>query len=191
MSTKTNTRLPLYLKCSYSFADVTFSLMVTLSNTYAQFFLTDIAFFPTTIVASILFFGRILDALSVPVTGGIIDRSNLKWGKFRPWLVVGSVLTLLFNVLIFKNDSFIFDIGFLIPDTVNDGIWIYFTARPLIHSLFQKDGICGFRFRMHRLPGIARQARFSPAVLCVSWFGVSPRYRCGPAQIPTAGHSGR
>ena len=101
MSNQTNTRLPVYLKASYSFADVTFSLMVTLSNTYAQFFLTDIAFFPTTIVASILFFGRILDALSVPVTGGIIERSNLRWGKFRPWLVVGSVLTLVFNVLIF------------------------------------------------------------------------------------------
>lgn len=103
MSNQTNTKLPVYLKASYSFADVTFSLMVTLSNTYAQFFLTDIAFFPTTIVASILFFGRILDAFSVPVTGGIIDRSNLKWGKFRPWLVAGSVLTLVFNVLVFIN----------------------------------------------------------------------------------------
>lgn len=103
VSNQTQTKLPVYLKGSYSFADVTFSLMVTLSNTYAQFFLTDIAFFPTTIVASILFFGRILDAFSVPVTGGIIDRSNLKWGKFRPWLVVGSVLTLVFNVLLFIN----------------------------------------------------------------------------------------
>lgn len=96
-------KLPLYLKNSYALADVTFILMVTLTNTYAQLFLTDFALFSTTTAASILFFGRILDALSVPVTGGIIQGANLKQGKYRPWLVIGAILTMLFNVLIFVN----------------------------------------------------------------------------------------
>ena len=90
-----------YIKGSYAFASLTFSLMVALSNTYAQIFLTDIAFFPTAMVASILFVGRILDALSVPVTGAIIERSNFRRGKYRPWLIVGAVLTMVFNILIF------------------------------------------------------------------------------------------
>lgn len=92
-----------YLKTSYSFADLTFSFMVTLTNTYAQIFLTDVAFFPTAIAGSILFFGRILDAISAPPIGSLIERSNLRWGKYRPWLVIGSVLTLVFNILIFIN----------------------------------------------------------------------------------------
>lgn len=100
--TKTG-KLSLYLKNSYALADVTFILMVTLTNTYAQIFLTDFALFSTTTTASILFFGRILDAASVPVTGGIIQGVNLKQGKYRPWLVIGAVLTMIFNVLIFIN----------------------------------------------------------------------------------------
>ena len=103
MTEKSKSTLTPYLKGSYAFADLTFSLMVTLTNTYAQFFLTDIAFFPTTVVASILFFGRILDAISAPPIGGLIERSNPKRGKYRPWLVLGSVLTLVFNVIIFIN----------------------------------------------------------------------------------------
>lgn len=92
-----------YLKGSYAFADLTFMLMVTLTNTYAQIFLTDIALFPTAIAGSILFFGRILDTISTPPIGVLIQKSNLKWGKYRPWLVTGSVLTLVFNILIFVN----------------------------------------------------------------------------------------
>lgn len=95
------TNLSPYLKSSYFGADLTFSLMVTLTNTYAQFFLTDLAFFPTAIVASILFFGRILDAISVPPIGILIEKSQLKWGKYRPWMAIGAVLTLIFNALIF------------------------------------------------------------------------------------------
>ena len=34
-------KLSLYVKNSYALADVTFILMVTLTNTYAQIFLTD------------------------------------------------------------------------------------------------------------------------------------------------------
>lgn len=96
-------KLSLYVKNSYALADVTFMLMVTLTNTYAQLFLTDFALFSTTTAASILFFGRILDAFSVPVTGGIIQGANLRQGKYRPWLVIGAVLTLIFNTLIFIN----------------------------------------------------------------------------------------
>ena len=74
--TKTG-KLSLYLKNSYALADVTFILMVTLTNTYAQIFLTDFALFSTTTTASILFFGRILDAASVAVSGGIFQGAIL------------------------------------------------------------------------------------------------------------------
>ena len=89
------------IRGSYALASLTFSLMVALTNTYAQIFLTDIAFFPTAMVGTILFVGRILDAFSVPVTGAVLERSHLKWGKYRPWLVIGAALTMIFNALFF------------------------------------------------------------------------------------------
>lgn len=101
--TAPKSQLTPYLRFSYLFTDLTFSLMVTLTNTYVQIFLTNVALFPTAIAGSILFFGRILDGISAPPVGSLIEKSNLKWGKYRPWLVMGSILTLIFNILIFVD----------------------------------------------------------------------------------------
>ena len=90
-----------YIQLSYAGADTTFAMMVALTNTFVLIFLTNVALFPAAIAGSILFFGRILDGISAPPIGALIERSNMKWGKYRPWLVIGSVLTLIFNILIF------------------------------------------------------------------------------------------
>jgi len=97
------TKLPKSLKLSYAGADTTFGLMVALTNTFILIFLTNVAMFPAAVAGSILFFGRILDAISAPPIGTLIEKSNLKWGKYKPWLVIGSVLTLVFNILIFVD----------------------------------------------------------------------------------------
>jgi len=97
------TTLPRSLKLSYAGADTTFALMVALTNTFILIFLTNVALFPAAVAGSILFFGRILDAISAPPIGVLIEKSNLKWGKYKPWLVIGSVLTLIFNILIFVD----------------------------------------------------------------------------------------
>lgn len=36
--------------------------------------------------------GRIWDALNDPLMGAIIDGSHLRWGKFRPWILLGAIL---------------------------------------------------------------------------------------------------
>ncbi len=36
--------------------------------------------------------GRVWDALNDPLMGAIIDGSHLRWGKFRPWILLGAIL---------------------------------------------------------------------------------------------------
>ncbi len=54
-------------------------------------------------ITAIMVAARIFDALNDPLMGNIIERTRTKWGKFKPWLVIGILSTsvviyLTFNV---------------------------------------------------------------------------------------------
>jgi melibiose permease/lactose/raffinose/galactose permease len=54
-------------------------------------------------ITGIMIAARIFDALNDPLMGNIIERTRTKWGKFKPWLVIGILSTsvviyLTFNV---------------------------------------------------------------------------------------------
>ncbi|MER2150837.1 MAG: MFS transporter, partial [Candidatus Limivicinus sp.] len=54
-------------------------------------------------ITAIMVAARIFDALNDPVMGNIIERTRTRWGKFKPWLVIGILTTsvviyLAFNV---------------------------------------------------------------------------------------------
>ena len=54
-------------------------------------------------ITAIMVAARVFDALNDPVMGNIIERTRGRWGKFKPWLVIGILTTsvviyLAFNV---------------------------------------------------------------------------------------------
>lgn len=57
-------------------------------------------FAAVSLVLSVL---RILDALNDPITGLIIDNIHSPWGKFKPPMLIGGVLSVLFYLVLFGN----------------------------------------------------------------------------------------
>ena len=56
--------------------------------------------FPGWMWGIIYLFPRLFDALSVPIMGFISDNTNSKWGRRRPYIFVGAILSgILFAVL--------------------------------------------------------------------------------------------
>ncbi|MBQ4645315.1 MAG: MFS transporter [Clostridia bacterium] len=69
---------------------------------FFQYFLTDIAQFPTSIVAVLLILMKVWDGINDPIIGSIVDRHRFKNGeKLRPLLKYTPVPVGVFTVLIF------------------------------------------------------------------------------------------
>ena len=53
-------------------------------------------------ITAIMVAARIFDALNDPIMGNIIERTRTKWGKYKPWLTIGIVLTCVVVYLAFN-----------------------------------------------------------------------------------------
>ena len=54
------------------------------------------------VITIIMVAARVFDALNDPVMGNIIERTRTKWGKFKPWLVIGILSTAVVIYLTFN-----------------------------------------------------------------------------------------
>lgn len=54
-------------------------------------------------ITAIVVAARIFDALNDPVMGNIIERTRTRWGKFKPWLVIGILSTSVVVYLAFNT----------------------------------------------------------------------------------------
>ncbi|ABR48249.1 sugar (Glycoside-Pentoside-Hexuronide) transporter [Alkaliphilus metalliredigens QYMF] len=88
---------------AYGFGELGFIIMMTLATTYYSYFLTDVAYIGAAAMGTILLVARIVDAISVPIAGAIIEKSNMKWGKYRSWILASPPFILLFFILMFTN----------------------------------------------------------------------------------------
>lgn len=92
--------------------DMSYQLVAAFLLIYVQFGVSlSIAQF-TTLGLIIGIGGRIWDALNDPVMGAIIEGSHMKWGKFKPWILIGAVtsgiiIIAMFNVRIWSGWNFV------------------------------------------------------------------------------------
>lgn len=56
------------------------------------------------VVTAIVIAARIFDALNDPLMGGIVENTRSKWGKFKPWQLLGAILTGGVILAMFCND---------------------------------------------------------------------------------------
>ncbi len=73
---------------------------------YLVFYLTEALDVPDSTlwwVTALLLSIRVLDALLDPLVGALVDSTRTRWGQFKPWLVVGSVLSGILTVLLFTD----------------------------------------------------------------------------------------
>lgn len=114
----------------YGLPSFGFQLLVNMEVFYFAAFLTDFAKIPVALSGTVLMITSIFDIIWVPTAGIILEKSNMRWGKYRSWLLVGPPFAALFYVLQFSKigsattNAIIISIGFIVSHL----IWNIFYA---------------------------------------------------------------
>lgn len=72
----------------YGFYLLTSSLAAMVQMTYFTIFMTDMIGIPAAVVATTLLIARFIDLIIGILSGGIMEKVHLPWGKYRSWLLL-------------------------------------------------------------------------------------------------------
>ena len=83
--------LTLKEKISYGLGAVGKDMVYMLSASYVLYYFQDVLGVSAIAMGVILMAARVFDAFNDPIMGVIVAKTKTKWGKFRPWLMIGTV----------------------------------------------------------------------------------------------------
>ncbi len=98
-------KLSIKEKLGYSLGDTASHFVWDLVNFWLIFYYTDVLHISAGWASAIAILGSIMDAVMDPIVGIWADRTNTRWGKFRPFLLFGCVPFALFAFLAFFGPS--------------------------------------------------------------------------------------
>ena len=79
-------------KAAFGIGAIGKDMVYALSANYVMYFYKDVIGLSGAFVGLILMVARVFDALNDPFMGILVAKTKTKWGRFRPWLVSGTVL---------------------------------------------------------------------------------------------------
>lgn len=83
------------------------SIPINMLKTYAAIFYVDRLGLTTVQLSLILFVYTFIDAIDNPVYGFLSDRTRTRWGRRRPWLVIGTPLLVLTFIAFYSPPDFL------------------------------------------------------------------------------------
>ncbi|MGB4658849.1 MAG: glycoside-pentoside-hexuronide (GPH):cation symporter [Mobilitalea sp.] len=101
MKMKTKVNRNLYM---FGLGTIGRDMLYSMVSMYLLFFLTDILNLPDSTMwwmTGALTVLRIFDAINDPIMGFLVDNTHSRFGKFKPWIVIGGIIGGILTVLLF------------------------------------------------------------------------------------------
>lgn len=95
--------LSLREKLSYGLGDLASNLSWNLISGFLLFFYVNVALIPVAMAGTLMLVSMVLSALLDPVFGILVDRTNSRFGKTRPYLLYGSIPLGIMLFLLFQS----------------------------------------------------------------------------------------
>ena len=88
-------------KLSYALGAVGKDMVYMLSASYVLYYFQDLLGVNAIAMGVILMAARVFDAFNDPIMGVIVAKTKTRWGKFRPWLLIGTLTNAVVLYLMF------------------------------------------------------------------------------------------
>ncbi|GGA62842.1 MFS transporter [Neiella marina] len=160
-------------KIGYGLGDTASNIVFQVVINFMMIFYTDVFGISAAAVGTLMLVVRLFDAVTDPIMGGIADRTNTRWGRYRPYLLYTCIPYAVLAVLAFTT-----------PDLGDSGklVWAYVTYAVLMtiytainipysalggvltENVKERTSIQSYRFAMAMAGGAIVTASFMPLV---------------------------
>jgi glucuronide carrier protein len=115
-------RLPQYL--GYGAGDAANNLAFAMTSMFLLLYYTDVVGIAATTVGTLFLIVRVFDGFADLFAGRVVDRTQTRWGRFRPYLVFAAIPLLVLNVAVFS-----------VPDLGATGTLVYAYVTYILFGL--------------------------------------------------------
>ena len=111
-------------KYSYGIGALGKDLVYGIVGTYLMFYFTDVVGLAPAFVGTLFLVARIWDTVNDPMMGMIVDNTKTRFGKFRPWILIGTLINAVVLIFLFKK-----------PDLEGLPLYAYFSVMYILWGM--------------------------------------------------------
>ena len=111
-------------KYSYGIGAYGKDLACGIVYTFLMIYFTDVVGINPAFVGTLFLMARLWDAINDPILGMIVDNTRSRFGKFRPWIFIGTILNSVVLFLLFRK-----------PDLEGTSLYLYYSVMYILWGM--------------------------------------------------------